>query len=182
VRPEAVVQWLRRTTAVLCTASAALFVMMNLLEFLYFRRLSGGLSSLDPRIMGFTTDEAVAWLAALGEPGREAVLVWHYSSFDLFFPVLFGLSLAGLFLHGAARSGIFSGVSKRAQLAYAVAVPLPFVIVDYAQNLLVARMLTDPSAATVWLVSLASRLVTAKFLLAVAALLIVAAVFLRRRA
>jgi hypothetical protein len=182
VRPEALIPGLRRATVALCAVSAALFLVMNVLEFFYFRRLSGGLASLDIRLMGFSSDDAVAWLTALGEPGREAVLVWQYSSFDLFFPAVFGLALVGIFLHVASRSTAPSLRSKRTQLATGVVIVLPYVLADYAQNILIARMLSDPSAASIWLTSLASDLVTAKFLLALAALAVIAVVFLRGRA
>jgi len=182
VRPEALVQGLRRATVALCTVSVALFLVMIVLEFFYFQRLSGGLASLDIRLLGFSSDDAVAWLTALGEPGREAVLVWQYSSFDLFFPAVFGLALIGIFLHAASRSAALSQRSKRIQLAAGVLVVLPYVVADYAQNMLIARMLSDPSAASVWLTSLTSELVTAKFLLALAAMAVIAAVFLRRHA
>ncbi len=181
VRPEALVLALRRATVALCAVSVLLFIVMNVLEFFYFQRLSGGLPSLDIRISGFTTEDAVGWLTALGEPGREAVLVWQYSSFDLFFPALFGLALAGLFLHASSRPQLFAPLSRLAQLSLSIAVALPYVVADYAQNFLIARMLSDPSSATVWMTSVASRLVIAKCLLAIAAMLIVAAVFLRRR-
>jgi hypothetical protein len=171
---------LRRGTVALCVVSAALFLVMIVLEFFYFQRLSGGLFSLDIRLMGFSSDDAVAWLTALGEPGREAVLVWQYSSFDLFFPAVFGLALVGLFLHAASRSALLASRSKRAHLAAGVLVVLPYVVANYAQNILIARMLTDPSAASIWLTSLASKLVMAKFLLAVAAIAVVASISLRR--
>jgi hypothetical protein len=171
---------LRRGTVALCVVSAALFLVMIVLEFFYFQRLSGGLFSLDIRLMGFSSDDAVAWLTALGEPGREAVLVWQYSSFDLFFPAVFGLALVGLFLHAASRSALLASRSKRAHLAAGVLVVLPYVVANYAQNILIARMLSDPSAASIWLTSLASKLVMAKFLLAVAAIAVVASISLRR--
>jgi hypothetical protein len=166
----------------LCAVSAVLFLVMVVLEFFYFQRLSGGLASLDTRLLGFSSDDAVAWLTALGEPGREAVLVWQYSSFDLFFPAIFGLALVGIFLHVASRSAMLSLRSKRAQLATGVLIVLPYVVADYAQNMLIVRMLSDPSAASVWLTSLTSELVMAKFLLALAAMVVIAAAFLRGRA
>lgn len=182
VRPEALIPGLRRATVTLCAVSIALFLVMNVLEFFYFQQLSGGLASLDIRVLGFSSDDAVAWLTALGEPGREAVLVWQYSSFDLFFPAVFGLALMGVFLHVSNRADMFFARSKRAQLVIAAIIVLPYVVADYAQNILVARMLSDPSAASIWLTSLASDLVTAKFLLAAAAIAIICAVYLRARA
>jgi hypothetical protein len=179
VRPEVVVSGLRRATVALCAASVALFLVMIVLEFFYFQRLSGGLPSLDIRVTGFSSDEAVAWLTALGEPGREAVLVWQDSSFDLFFPAVFGLALVGAFLHAASRSPTLR--SRRTQLVTGLLIVLPYVVADYSQNILIVRMLSDPSAASVWLTSVTSDLVTAKFLLALAAMAIIAALLARSR-
>src|SRR5437868_649217 len=53
----AIVLRLSRHTGALCFASMAVFIAMTVLEFFYFRRLSGGLSSLDVRLGGFTPDE-----------------------------------------------------------------------------------------------------------------------------
>jgi hypothetical protein len=159
--------------------SAVLFAVMIVLEFFYFQRLSGGLSSLDIRLTGFSSDDAVAWLTALGEPGREAVLVWQYSSFDLFFPAVFGLALLGVFLNIASRSPVLAQRSRRAQLAAGTLIVLPYVVSNYAQNLFIVRMLSDPSAASIWLTSVTSVLVMAKFVFALAAMVVIAAVFLR---
>jgi hypothetical protein len=165
----------------LCAVSAMLFVVMVALEFFYFQRLSGGLASLDIRLTGFSSDDAVAWLTALGEPGREAVLVWQYSSFDLFFPAIFGLALLGLFLNAASRSAIPVLRSKRAQIIAGILIVVPYVLANYAQNVFIVRMLSDPSAASIWLTSVASILVMAKFVLALAAMAVIAVVFRQSR-
>ncbi|TIY02407.1 MAG: hypothetical protein E5V22_18340, partial [Mesorhizobium sp.] len=83
---------LSRHAAALCFACAAVFVAMTAMEFLYFRQLSGGLPSLDLRWTGFTPDEGMAWLTALGRRGSEIILVWHYLTFDLLFPALLSLT------------------------------------------------------------------------------------------
>jgi hypothetical protein len=166
----------------LCAASLILFLVMNALEFFYFRRLSGGLPSLDMRVRGFAAEDATAWLSALGAAGREAILVWQYSSFDLVFPALFGLTLAGLALTAGARWPFFRRLSDRGQVGLALLLALPCVLAGYAQNLLIVRMLSNPATATIGMVSVASALVTAKFLLALLAMIAVAILFLGRRA
>jgi len=181
VRLEAVISGLRKGAVALCAVSAALFLVMIVLEFFYFQRLSGGLASLGIRLTGFSSDDAVAWLTALGEPGREAVLVWQYSSFDLFFPAVFGLALLGIFLNVASRSPAPVLRSKRVQCAAGALIVMPYVLANYAQNVFIVRMLSDPSAASIWLTSATSTLVMAKFVLAVAAMAVIALVFLRGR-
>lgn len=181
VRLEALIPGLRRGAVALCAASVVLLVVMIVLEFFYFQRLSGGLSSLGMRLSGFSSDDAVAWLTALGEPGREAVLVWQYSSFDLFFPAIFGLALLGLFLNAASRSAMPALRSKRMQIVAGILVVVPYVLANYAQNVFIVRMLSDPSAASIWLTSVASMLVMAKFVLALAAIAVIAVVFRQNR-
>jgi hypothetical protein len=180
VRLEGLIPGLRRATVALCVASAALFLVMIVLDF-YFQRLSGGLASLGICLTGFSSDDAVAWLTALGEPGREAVLVWQYSSFDLFFPAIFGLALLGLFLNAASRSAIPVLRSKRTQIMVGILIVVPYVLANYAQNVFIVRMLSDPSAASIWLTSVASILVMAKFVLALAAMAVIAVVFQQSR-
>ncbi|MDN5926981.1 MAG: hypothetical protein L0I29_07900 [Hyphomicrobiales bacterium] len=181
MRLEALIPGLRRGAVALCAASVVLLVVMIVLEFFYFQRLSGGLSSLGMRLSGFSSDDAVAWLTALGEPGREAVLVWQYSSFDLFFPAIFGLALLGLFLNAASRSAMPALRSKRMQIVAGILVVVPYVLANYAQNVFIVRMLSDPSAASIWLTSVASMLVMAKFVLALAAIAVIAVVFRQNR-
>lgn len=181
VRLEGLIPGLRRATVALCVASAALFLVMIVLEFFYFQRLSGGLASLGICLTGFSSDDAVAWLTALGEPGREAVLVWQYSSFDLFFPAIFGLALLGLFLNAASRSAIPVLRSKRTQIMVGILIVVPYVLANYAQNVFIVRMLSDPSAASIWLTSVASILVMAKFVLALAAMAVIAVVLQQSR-
>ena len=89
---------LSRHAGALCFLSAMVFIAMTVLEFFYFRQLSGGLPSLDMRIFGFTPDEGMAWLTALGRRGGEIILVWHYLTFDLLFPALLSVTLVSLIL------------------------------------------------------------------------------------
>ncbi|TIN81798.1 MAG: hypothetical protein E5Y29_11530, partial [Mesorhizobium sp.] len=80
---------------------------LTALEFFYFRQLSGGLPSLDMRILGFTPDEGMAWLTALGRRGGEIILVWHYLTFDLLFPALLSVTLVSLILATGRRLKAF---------------------------------------------------------------------------
>jgi hypothetical protein len=166
---------LSRHAAAFCFVCAAVFVAMTAMEFLYFRQLSGGLPSLDLRFAGFTPDEGMAWLTALGRRGSEIILVWHYLTFDLLFPALLSLTLVSLILATGRRLKSFRVLSAQLQSLFALVLVLPYTLADYAQNIAVARMLSDFLSANPDSLSLASALIVTKFaLLAIPAIVIAA--------
>ncbi|AZO47518.1 MAG: hypothetical protein EOS58_24035 [Mesorhizobium sp.] len=156
---------LSRHTAALSFVTLAVFVAMTLLEFFYFRRLSGGLPSLDMRLAGFTPDEGMAWLTALGRRGGEIILVWHYLTFDLLFPALLSLTLLSLLLVTGRRLAKFRTMAAPAQSLLALVLVLPYTLADYAQNLAVARLLSDFQSANPDSLAFASALTVTKFAL-----------------
>jgi hypothetical protein len=156
---------LSRHAAVLCFASGAVFVVMTAMEFFYFRRLSGGLPSLDMRVAGFTPDEGMAWLTALGRRGGEIILVWHYLTFDLLFPALLSVTMVSLILVTGRRLTNFRAQPAHVQSIFALLLVLPYTLADYAQNVAVASLLSDFLSANPDSLSLASSLTVTKFAL-----------------
>ncbi|AZO12868.1 hypothetical protein EN817_03725 [Mesorhizobium sp. M3A.F.Ca.ET.174.01.1.1] len=154
-----------RHAAALSVASAAVFTAMTALEFLYFRSLSGGLASLDMRVTGFTPDEGMAWLTALGRRGGEIILVWHYLTFDLLFPALLSLTLVSLILAFGRRHAGFRAMPAQLQALSAVLLVVPYTIADYAQNFAVARLLSDFQSANPDSLAFASSVTVTKFAL-----------------
>ncbi|PBC09367.1 hypothetical protein [Mesorhizobium sp. WSM3859] len=154
-----------RHAAALSIASIALFLAMTALEFLYFQRLSGGLASLDIRVAGFTPDEGMAWLTALGQRGGEIIIVWHYLTFDLLFPALLSLTLVSLILVFGRRLSTFRAMSAQLQALFALVLVLPYAVADYAQNFAVARLLSDFQSANPDSLAFASLLTVTKFAL-----------------
>ncbi|WP_292431954.1 hypothetical protein [Mesorhizobium sp.] len=176
---------LSRHAAALCFVCVAVFVAMTAMEFLYFRQLSSGLPSLDLRFAGFTPDEGMAWLTALGRRGSEIILVWHYLTFDLLFPALLSLTLVSLILAAGRRLKNFRALSAQLQSLFALVLVLPYTLADYAQNFAVARMLSDFLSANPDSLSLASALIVTKFALLAIPVTVIAAFQLmgqRRRA
>ena len=166
---------LPRHVAALCFLSAAVFVAMTMMEFFYFRQLSGGLPSLDMRYLGFTPDEGMAWLTALGRRGGEIILVWHYLTFDLLFPALLSLTLVSLILATGRRLETFRVLPGQVQSIFALVLVLPYTLADYAQNIAVSRLLSDFLSANPDSLSFASALIVTKFaLLAIPAVVIAA--------
>lgn len=154
---------LRRHAAALSFATASVFAAMTMLEFLYFRRLSGGLPSLDLRFWGFSESDGFAWVAGLGRPGAETILVWHYLTFDLIFPALLSSTLASLILRTGDRLPRFAACSDRMRATLVLVLVAPYTIADYAQNIVVARVLADPPSAGARSMALASSLIVTKF-------------------
>ena len=156
---------LSRHAAALSIASIALFLVMTALEFFYFQRLSGGLASLDMRVAGFTPDEGMAWLTALGRRGGEIIIVWHYLTFDLLFPALLSVTLVSLILVFGRRLSTFRAMSAQLQALFSLVLVLPYAAADYAQNLAVARLLSDFQSANPDSLAFASSLTVTKFAL-----------------
>jgi hypothetical protein len=169
---------LQRHVAVLVAASTCMFVVMTLLEFFYFRQLSGGLAGLDMRVFGFTPDQGMAWLTALGRRGSEIVIVWHYLTFDLVFPALFSLTLIALLLSVRQRLPRFAALSNAGQAAFALALVLPFTLADYGQNIAVVRLLSDFLYANPDSLGFASALIVTKFALGAVPVVVIAAFYL----
>lgn len=145
----------------------ALFVAMTAMEFLYFRQVSGGLPSLD-------TDEGMAWLTALGRRGSEIILVWHYLTFDLLFPALLSLTLVSLILATGRRLKNFRAQPAQLQSLFAFVLVLPYTLADYAQNIAVARLLSDFQSANPDSLSFASALIVTKFALLAIPVIVIA--------
>ena len=175
---------LSRHAGALCVVSAAVFFVMTAMEFFYFRSLSGGLSSLDLRFAGFTPDEGMAWLTALGRRGSEIILVWHYLTFDLLFPALLSLTMVSLILATGRRLKNFRALPSQLQSLVALVLVLPYTVADYAQNIAVARLLSDFLSANPDSLSFASSLIVTKFALLAVPVIVIAAFVLagqRRR-
>ncbi|WP_292186489.1 hypothetical protein [Mesorhizobium sp.] len=165
---------LSRHAAALCFVCVAVFFAMSAMEFLYFRQLSGGLPSLDLRFTGFTPDEGMAWLTALGRRGSEIILVWHYLTFDLLFPALLSLTLVSLILATGRRLKTFRALSAQFQSLFAFVLVLPYMLADYAQNIAVARLLSDFLSANPDSLSFASALIVIKFALLTIPVIVIA--------
>jgi hypothetical protein len=169
---------LSRHAGALCFLSAVMFIAMTVLEFFYFRQLSGGLPSLDMRIFGFTPDEGMAWLTALGRRGGEIILVWHYLTFDLLFPALLSVTLVSLILATGRRLKAFRVLPAQLQSIFALVLVLPYTLADYVQNIAVARLLSDFLSANPDSLSFASSLIVTKFALFAIPVIVIAAFWL----
>lgn len=169
---------LPRHAGIMSLASVGVFAAMAALEFVYFRRLSGGLPSLDLRIFGFTPDEGMAWLIALGRAGSEVIIVWHYLTFDLLFPALFSLTLVSIVMAAGQRLPGYSALPGKTQAMVGLALVLPYTLAAYGENIVLVRLLSDFLAANPESLRLASALVVTKFALAAVPVIVIGAFML----
>jgi hypothetical protein len=172
---------LHRHATVLVLASAAELVAMLALEFVFFQRLSGGRLALDMRAFGYTPDEGLAWLTALGRRGSEIVIVWHYLTFDLLFPALLSVTFMSLILWTGRRLRGFAALPARMQGLLALGLVLPYALADYAQNAALVRLLSNFLNANPDSLALASALTVTSFALATVPLAVILAFLLAGR-
>jgi len=172
---------LSRHAPALCLVTLAVFLAMTALEFLYFQNLSGGLVSLDLHVLGFTPDEGMAWLTALGRRGSEIIIVWHYLTFALLFPMLLSATLISLLLETGQRLPRFAAMSARGRALLALGLVLPYTLAEYAQNVAVIRLLSDFLNADPDSLALASGLTVTSSTLAVVPMIVIVAFYLAGR-
>jgi hypothetical protein len=165
----------------LAIASACVFLAMTMLEFFYFQRLSGGQFSLDLRLFGFTPDEGMAWLTALGRRGSEIIIVWHYLTFDLLFPALFSITLISIILALGSKLPRFATLPHSVRAMLALSLVVPYALADYAENIAVVRLLSDFLYANPDSLTFASALIVAKFVLLLVPLAAIAALYMAGR-
>jgi hypothetical protein len=150
---------------------------MTGLELFYFERLSDGQASLDLRVFGFTPDDGMAWLTALGRRGSEIIIVWHYLTFDLLFPALFSATLVSAILALGNRLPRFAALPDGTRALLALGLVLPYTLADYGENIAVVRLLSDFLYANPDSLFFASALIVAKFVFLLVPLVIVAGLY-----
>lgn len=152
----------------------AVYLAMVLLTLPHLRALAGGMEPFDLMPTGYDLPYAMRFLDAVGTEGRSYYL-GRQIPLDLIYPGLFAVSWALLWLWLLARaSRAPAGLRKLAWL------PILAGIADYAENGLVAIMLTrfpDLPAGlvkTASIMTMAKSAATALFFVAFAILLFVA--------
>lgn len=143
----------------LLVASAVLWAVLGLVTVPHIRQLAGGAAPFDLRWSGYTFEDARAFLAAIGEPGRAYYLNPELI-LDGIFPPLYSLSFALAFwwltMPGRLRQGAIF-LSLRWAL---VALSFTTAILDGVENFCIARMIwtwPDLSAGLVHVGSLATQ-------------------------
>lgn len=165
---------LLRNPIVLTVAAIPVGLVMLALEFLYLRPMTGGQASLDWRLEGFKPMEALSWLTALGPRGRETLLVWHYLTADLLFPLLVGFALGGFTYYAARELPRLRQFGDLQLRRLCVAWIMPFLIADYGSNAMIATMLIDPVGVSHSLIRTASVFVILKHAFFAVGLLVLA--------
>ena len=149
---------MRNLFRVLLLASVVLYAVMALWSFPIITANAEGIEAFDLRFLGYSVDEARAFLTALNDEGRA-----HYINIqhrlDLIYPAVLSLAL----LVGILRFGARMSVAMRILLAL---IPVAAGIADYTENALVGRMLSLPvSEVTDGLITQASLVTMLKSVL-----------------
>lgn len=176
-----------RMAAVTTSLAAANFIALNAWHSLAFGPHKGLERGPDGSFAGYSYEAFNTWVQDVQASGQsESFLAWHSRLLDLTFPAVLTLALALLTVMAGRLMPRFAAMKPAAQWASAMVFGLPYLLFDYTENLLVARMVaaeTVPDAASV---SLASSMTTAKWAfvalaLALPAVLALAAMLLGKR-
>ena len=147
----------------LFVVTTLVYAVMVLWSLPKISEAASGLAPFDMRPIGYSLDEATAFLTALTEEGRSFYLSTQHR-LDLVYPPLLALTLAlGLWIMAPVRAVIL--------LLALVAVPLLAMIADLAENWFVSWMLkTPPQALSEDLVAMASAATFVKSMLTTVAM------------
>ena len=158
----------------------ALLVALALGSFLGFVSLprlseyTGGIDVFDPRMAGYTHDDAVAILQALGADGKAYYRGTHLL-LDVFFPPAWFLATVFVFLW-FTRPGARFAVPLQEDLRLIVVIVALFgLLLDWGENAVVFTMLMgdgEPSTSLVGLGSLFTYLKSIAYIVAAAAVVV----------
>jgi hypothetical protein len=160
-------EWVPRPAVVIAAALAALVFYVAMLIYSVPRLMAGagGLPMFDLRPLGYTHDEAIAYLRALTPEARQFYLTVQHG-IDTPFPILLAVATA-LAIAYLTRPGEPRMVAMPAGLRkFLLFVVCPLMAVfDLAENSAVAAMLrAEPERVSESMVALASALTVAKSL------------------
>ena len=162
---------------ILVLFSVILYGVMALWSFPLIAANANGLEGFDLRFMGYSVDDARAFLTALNDAGRTHYLTTQ-AQLDLAYPAILSLTL----IIGMLRFGVRLRVFWRILL---VLLPFAAGALDYVENALVAQLLSaQPEDVTDAMITQASLVTMAKsmlYALSIALVIVLAAAFAVRR-
>ena len=168
--------------AALLVASGVLWAVMFFGTLPHLSRLAGGASPFDIRPMGYSYDEARAFLAAIGEQGRK-YYAYPQLTLDMFYPPLYLVS-RGLALWWLTLPGRFGAAALPLRTRCAlIALPLMTASLDLIENSCIAMMLwawPDLARSVVQISSVATRVKIIAGALTEFSMAVLAAVWLTR--
>jgi hypothetical protein len=134
----------------LLVASGLVWAVMFFGPLAHLSRLAEGVSPFDIRPMGYSYDEAYAFLNAIGERGRR-YYAYRELFLDMFYPPLYAIS-RGLPLWWLTMPGRLRDAPVPLSWRYAfIAVPSIMASLDVVENGCIARMLQHgPICPTTW--------------------------------
>jgi hypothetical protein len=136
------------------------------------RQLAGRSEIPDVMILGYTVESLNGLLADFGAKGREIYLSFQYKDFT--YPLIYSTLLAGLFIR----------VKPPRRLLFMVFLPWVAALTDFAENLMLRKIVTDFPVTDAALVQTASLFTVTKWSLifiSVSAIILIKVVNLVRR-
>lgn len=159
----------------LAALSVASFGALVWYSVMVLKPSAGGLLPFDERVLGYTFDDAKAYLTALSNGGRAVYLV-EVRILDTVFPIFLALYLGYLAMHLA---GDWMHPWSRMILVLPAA---GYVLMDLCENALVAEILrAGPQGITTDMVALASEFTVTKWFLVLVSFGVPAVLWLLRR-
>ncbi|MEJ6393637.1 hypothetical protein V8J82_10245 [Gymnodinialimonas sp. 2305UL16-5] len=156
----------RKAWQALAFLTTALYGGIAWLWFVELIPGSGGALPLDARLIGYSVDEARAYLAALTAPAR-AIYLNDMRVLDTIFPVCLAVFLAAPMIW--ALRGVWRALAL---------LPIAFLLADLGENAQIAALLRtdEPSDA---MIAAASTMTRVKFALLIASAIALTALFMR---
>lgn len=141
---------------------AALDLYLLLVTAPHLQSLSGGKTMFDLRIGGYSHQQALAYLAALGAEGRAYYLARHIPV-DVLLAVVEAAAIGLIVLLCTRPDGAYTLRLKTPARLLLLALPAVQCFCDLAENALIAAMLMQATGAGAGLVRAASSFTAAKW-------------------
>jgi hypothetical protein len=143
--------------------SISFWAVMAFGTLAHLRQIASGLEPFDVRPFGYSVDEARNLLDALSEPGRtfySRVQLW----LDTFYPATYAISRSLILLWLTKRGRLASVATPPWLRAALLILPIMVAFFDYAENVLIGRMIAKGSGIDSEVIVLASRMTELKSL------------------
>ncbi|WP_413112565.1 hypothetical protein [Thaumasiovibrio sp. DFM-14] len=140
----------------LFVAANTVYLIMVIYSIPMLMQHSGGIPIFDMSPLGYSYQDAMALLTALGEEGRE-VYVSLQLTLDIFYPILFALCYFSLF-----QWLIIVGRLSHRIWRYITVIPIFVCVLDYVENIFIWLMIRDYPTLSESLVTTSSTFTLAK--------------------
>lgn len=160
-----------RTLWAIAAVAAVMFVVLAVMSLGWLS--PEGLSNFDARVLGYSTDEARAYLSVLPESSRAMYLGW-FRALDTVFPLLAAIAMCGILWLNTAEWHLFRRVTSLGMI-------VAYLMMDLAENNFVGQLLESDKPVDPALVDRASDMTQLKWLFLALSLVLLGAVWRRNK-